>query len=216
MDSAISEQDLYVIERQLGRPPRGVMEIERRCRWGYPQVIKVYPLLHGEPFPTLFWLTCPTLIEQLSALEQRGYIKERERLLAEDEQLRQEYQRNHRDYIAERWAALGEEDRALVEERGLASALKERGIGGIADWERVKCLHLHYAHHLARENVIGRWLENRFQLKECAPEQIICDGFLEGGARPGRELGREHRGLRPGGCPTQGREDHPQGRGQGI
>jgi len=182
MESTISERELRVIQAQLGRPPRGVMEIERRCRWGYPQVIKVYPLLHGEPFPTLFWLTCPTLIEQLSALEQRGYIKEIEKLLAEDERLRQEYHRNHRDYIAERWAALSAEDRALLERRcrgvwPYAPTLMERGIGGIADWNRVKCLHLHYAHHLARGNAIGRWIENHFQLRECPPEQVLCRRF---------------------------------------
>jgi hypothetical protein len=177
----IEERDLEIIRRQLGRPPRGVIAIERRCRWGYPQVIKVYPLLHGEgeafPFPTLFWLTCPALIEQLSALEHRGYIKELEKQLAEDEELRQEYYQNHRDYIAERWAALTAEDRALVEERGLASVLKERGIGGLADWDRVKCLHLHFAHHLARENVLGRWIENHFPIEECSSERVLCDGL---------------------------------------
>jgi len=181
MDSTIREGDLQIIQRQLGRPPRGVLAVERRCRWGYPQVIKVYPLLRDgskiELFPTLFWLTCPTLIEQLSALEQRGYINEVERLLVEDEQLRQEYQRNHRHYVAERWAALTEEDRALVERRGLVPALRDRGIGGLSDWSKVKCLHLHYAHHLARGNVIGRWVENHFPLKECLPERVLCERF---------------------------------------
>ena len=182
MDSMISERDLQIIQRQLGREPRGTLRIERRCHWGYPQVIKVYPLLlNGAggacPFPTLFWLTCPTLREQLSALEQRGYIKEIERLLAEDEQLQQEYHQNHRDYIAERWKALSAEDRALLEKRGLAPALMERGIGGIADRNRVKCLHLHYAHHLAWGNAIGRWVENHFPLKECPPERVLCERF---------------------------------------
>lgn len=176
----ISERELRAVERQLGRPPRGVVAIERRCRWGYPQVIKVYPLLrHGgrwEVFPTLFWLTCPTLREQLSQLEHRGYIEELERLLAEDDRLREEYHRNHHDYIAERWAALTEGDRRFVEEQGLAPVLKERGIGGLSDWSKVKCLHLHYAHHLARGSVIGRWLAERFSLEECPPERILCEG----------------------------------------
>jgi len=174
----ISEEDLRTVERQLGREPRGVLAVERRCRWGYPQVIKVYPLLRHdgewEVFPTLFWLTCPTLREQLSQLEHQGYIEKLEERLAEDEQLREEYHRNHREYIAERWAVLTEEDRLFVEEKGLARALKERGIGGLADWNKVKCLHLHYAHQLARGNALGRWLEEHFPLEECPPERIIC------------------------------------------
>jgi hypothetical protein len=144
-------------------------------------VIKVYPLLRDsskiEPFPTLFWLTCPFLAEQLSALEYQGYIKRLEQLLAEDERLRQEYYQNHRDYIAERWAALTEEDKALIEREGLTQVLKERGIGGLADWSKIKCLHLHYAHHLARGNIVGRWVENHFSIKECPRERALCDGF---------------------------------------
>ncbi len=177
----VDEQTLRILRSQLDREPRGLLGIERRCRFGYPQVIKVYPLLKDnatiEPFPTLFWLTCPTLIEQLSRLEQRGYIKAVERALAADERLRQEYHEDHRRYLAERWAALSPEDRALAEEHGFAAALRAGGIGGIADWDRVKCLHLHYAHHLARGSAIGHWLESRFQLEECPSGRVVCQGL---------------------------------------
>ncbi|MDH7504945.1 MAG: DUF501 domain-containing protein [Candidatus Acetothermia bacterium] len=182
MGSALDEEALRVIRAQLGREPHGVLGIERRCRWGYPQVIKVYSLFMREgskiePFPTLFWLTCPFLIEQLSDLEGRGYIKELERLIAEDGGLREEYRRDHRDYLAERWATLSPEDWALAERLGLARALRERGIGGIADWDKVKCLHLHYAHHLARGSAIGRWIEKHFALEECPASQVRCAGL---------------------------------------
>jgi hypothetical protein len=49
----------------------------------------------------------------------------------------------------------------------MAYAFKERGIGGLQDWDRVKCLHMHYAHHLVRENVIGQWIAERFKILEC-------------------------------------------------
>ncbi|MGQ9478331.1 MAG: DUF501 domain-containing protein [Candidatus Bipolaricaulia bacterium] len=178
----IDERALQVLRGQLGREPRGLLGIERRCRFGYPQVIKVYPLLKngaGEPcpFPTLFWLTCPALVEQLSRLEEHGYIKELEQALAGDERLRREYQEDHRRYLAERWAALTEEDKKLLEGKGLAEALRGRGIGGLSDWDRVKCLHLHYAHHLARGSALGRWLESHFQLEECPPGRVLCQGF---------------------------------------
>jgi hypothetical protein len=179
---SLDERTWRVLRGQLGREPRGVLGIERHCRFGYPQVIKVYPLLRdgaGEarPFPTLFWLTCPALVEQLSRLEQQGYIKALEQALAEDERLRREYYEDHRRYIAERWAALSPEDRALAERLGLAEGLRARGIGGLADWDRVKCLHLHYAHHLARGSAIGRWLEERFSLEGCSLERVICAEF---------------------------------------
>ncbi len=178
MGSAVSEQDLNVIQGQLGREPRGVLAVERRCRFGYPQVIKVYPLLNGAGeaclFPTLFWLTCPALVEGLSQIEGQGCIKELEKRVAEDEELRHGYYQDHRTYIAERWSALSELDRARIEKGELAEALRKRGIGGIADWDRVKCLHLHYAHHLARGSAIGRWLERRFLIEECPPKQTQC------------------------------------------
>lgn len=182
MEPQVDGCTLRVLRGQLGREPHGVLGIERRCRFGYPQVIRVYPLLANgaggaRPFPTLFWLTCPFLAEQLARLEQQGYVKAAEQALAADEQLRREYHDDHRRYLAERWAALSPEDQALAEEQGLAPALRERGIGGLADWDRVKCLHLHYAHHLARGSALGRWLEARFQLEECPPERARCQGF---------------------------------------
>lgn len=175
MGSAVSGRDLQVIRWQLGREPRGVMAVKRRCCRGYPQVIQVYPLLNGEPFPTLFWLTCPVLVERLSRLESQGYIKRLEARITEDGALREELYGDHRSYIAERWAALSEADRTWIKNRGLAETFRKRGIGGISDWNKVKCLHLHYAHHLARGSAIGHWLENRFSIEECPPRHVICN-----------------------------------------
>ena len=41
------------------------------------------------------------------------------------------------------------------------SALKNLGIAGMASFDAVKCLHCHYAHHLARPqdgNIVGEWV----------------------------------------------------------
>lgn len=49
--------------------------------------------------------------------------------------------------------------------------LAGRGIGGIENPYSVKCLHTHYAHHLARPqdgNLIGQWVDEL--LKELVPE----------------------------------------------
>jgi len=151
----VSEAELQVIFEQLGRRPRGVCAIERCCPAGHPQVIRVYPLIDEKPFPTLFWLTCPNLVKQISRLEHLGVIEQLERLVERDPLFRNRYHEDHRAYIEERWRQLSERDRLFIQQQGLIPVFKERGIGGLRDWNTVKCLHMHYAHHKARENVIG-------------------------------------------------------------
>jgi len=49
----------------------------------------------------------------------------------------------------ERWDALTPADRAWVRARPEIHRTFAGGIGGTADFTRIKCLHLHWAHHLA-------------------------------------------------------------------
>ncbi|OGF55685.1 MAG: hypothetical protein A2Z21_01620 [Candidatus Fraserbacteria bacterium RBG_16_55_9] len=163
----VSEYEMKILAEQLGRLPREVRAIERYCPLGHPQVIRVYPLIGEKPFPTLFWLTCPSLIQQISRLEYQGVIEIVERLVQVDVSFRARYHKDHRTYITERWAELSEDDRRWVEAKGLRLVFMERGIGGVRDWDTVKCLHMHYAHHQARENVIGRWLDDHYAIVEC-------------------------------------------------
>ena len=163
----IHPSDLDVIREQLGREPRGVRAIETRCPAGHPQVVRVYPLIDGEPFPTLFWLSCPSLVRQIAQLEHQGRIADLEALIAQDDELRKELFANHRAYIDERWNELSALDRQWVRDQGLVDAFWERGIGGIFNWETVKCLHLHYAHHRARANVLGAWIDEHYEIVAC-------------------------------------------------
>jgi len=94
--SMVSERDLKVLKEQLGRPPRGVLAIERRCPAGHPQVIRVYPLIDGEPFPTLFWLTCPEIVKQISRLEHESWIRKLEERIARDPEFRRRYHEAHK------------------------------------------------------------------------------------------------------------------------
>jgi len=43
----------------------------------------------------------------------------------------------------------------------------EGGIGGIADRATVKCLHLHYAHHLARGSALGEAIDALGEIRLC-------------------------------------------------
>lgn len=169
--------DKQIITKQLGRAPRGPLEVERRCRYGYPQVVRVYPLIEGKPFPTLFWLTCPFLRKKIDRLEAQGWIRKLERLIREDEALAARLQAAHRAYIHERDRLLGEKDRAFLQRTGMLNDLLAKGIGGTADFKRIKCFHLHVAHALARGNPIGDRVLEALSVHACPPKQVICKGF---------------------------------------
>lgn len=175
---SISLSDRNVIAAQIGRQPRGLVGVSVRCSHGYPQVIRVRPLVDGKPFPTLFWLACPHLARGIDRLEADGWIGRLERRVAEDEELRAGMARAHERYIERRSALLSDSERRSIECRGQASSLLEKGIGGIADGRRLKCLHLHAAHALADENPIGAIVLSMLPATECGAEQVICSTLL--------------------------------------
>jgi hypothetical protein len=127
--------DLEAVTRQLGREPRGVLEIAYRCPNGEPGVVKTAPRLpDGTPFPTLYYLTHPVLTAAASRLESSGLMKEMTARLATDSDLAAAYRRAHDSYLAERDA---------IEPLGTTFSG-----GGMPD--RVKCLHVLIAHSLAK------------------------------------------------------------------
>jgi hypothetical protein len=127
--------DLAAVARQLGREPRGVLEIAYRCPNGEPGVVKTAPRLpDGTPFPTLYYLTHPTLTAAASRLESSGLMRDMTERLQNDEELTAAYRRAHESYLAERDA---------IESLGTTFSG-----GGMPD--RVKCLHVVMAHSLAK------------------------------------------------------------------
>ena len=174
----VTLEDKRIIAAQLGRTARGLLRVERRCPYGYPQVILVYPLIEGKPFPTTFWLTCPFLAEEIDHLEEVGWIKRMETLLREDTRLNARLQRAHRAYIEERMNLLSVEDRRFLDDSGILTSLLDKGIGGIADPNRIKCLHLHVAHALARENPIGEIVLALLSDRACSQNKMICSALV--------------------------------------
>lgn len=131
----ISDADAAAVTAQLGRAPRGVREIAHRCPCGLPAVVQTAPRLEdGTPFPTLYYLTCSRLASRLSGLEAAGRMREMTERLNVDPELAAAYRRAHEAYLAERDA---------IESLGTGVSA-----GGMPD--RVKCLHVHAAHALAR------------------------------------------------------------------
>jgi len=169
----LTQEDARLIEVQTERPTRGVVSVAARCLAGHPAVAQCYPLIRKgsgvEPFPTLFWLTCPRLRREISHIERDGAITEIAAIIAGDPALQERLARDHEDYIARRWETLTEEDQRLVKEMGLAEQFRTRGIGGMTNRAAVKCLHLHFAHHLAARNVIGELVADRFGIRMCSP-----------------------------------------------
>jgi hypothetical protein len=143
-------EDLAVVRRQLGRPPRGAAAVAHRCPCGLPDVVQTAPRLpDGAPFPTLYYLTCPRAAAEVSRQEAAGVMRAMTERLAADPDLRRDYQAADADYRARRDAAA----RAAGVEPLPASAQSAGGMPG-----RVKCLHALVAHELAvpGANPLGR------------------------------------------------------------
>jgi hypothetical protein len=131
----VDAADLEAVARQLGREPRGVLEIAYRCPNGEPGVVKTAPRLpDGTPFPTLYYLTHPALTAAASRLESEGMMREMTERLQQDPELAAAYRRAHESYLAERDAI-----------EPLGTTFSGGGMPG-----RVKCLHVVIAHSLAK------------------------------------------------------------------
>ncbi|MBS3180679.1 DUF501 domain-containing protein [Leucobacter manosquensis] len=128
--------DIAAVTEQLGREARGVVGIAARASDGSPAVVATAPRLpDGSPFPTFYYLCHPEAVAAASRLEAAGVMNEFNELLASDEAVREQYQRAHEEFIADR-DSVGE----VPEVAGVSS-------GGMPT--RVKCLHALMGHALA-------------------------------------------------------------------
>jgi hypothetical protein len=110
--------------------------VAHRCPCGNPDVVQTSPRLpSGEPFPTLYYLTCPRAAAAIGTLEASGLMREMTERLATDDELAARYRNAHDSYLAQR------SDIAEVAEIAGVSA------GGMPN--RVKCLHVLVGHALA-------------------------------------------------------------------
>ena len=131
---SVDDKDLATVAQQLGRTPRGVVDIAYRTPDGQPAVVTTTPRLEdGTPFPTLYYLTDPRLTAEASRLEVAHVMKWMESRLATDPELAEDYRAAHEHWLATRNA---------MEDLGT-----EFSGGGMPD--RVKCLHVLIAYALA-------------------------------------------------------------------
>ena len=154
-------EDVRRVTELLGRPPRGGFEVVVRQVDGDPVVICNEPILDdGTPLPTRWWLVGPAAAA-VSRLESAGGV--RAATSAVDATAIADA---HARYAAERDAALPP---------GHTGPVPSGGVGGTR--RGIKCLHAHYAWHLAGgDDPVGRWVAARLedpaagaQHAECAP-----------------------------------------------
>ncbi len=136
-----------IVEVQLNRSLRSNVEVVSRCHFDLPAVIKVPSNLDdGTPFPTSYWLTCPMYNKKVGSLESHGLIKELDKQLNENEDLRKLWSDRQRSY---------EEERNKRRNNKKEEITPKGGVGGAT--ESIKCLHAHLADELAtNKNYIGK------------------------------------------------------------
>ena len=137
------------VEELLGRPPGGAFEVVVRTAAGDPVVLRTAPFLaDGRPMPTRYWLVGEEARRLVGRLESEGGVRRAEAEVDADE-----LAAAHACYAAERDAEIPADH---------AGPRPSGGVGGTR--QGVKCLHAHYAWHLAGgDDPVGRWVAERLE-----------------------------------------------------
>lgn len=97
----------------------------------------------------MYWLTCPDAVKAVSRVESEGWIRRLVEKAEKEDSFGEALEAAHREY--------GEERGRVVREAG-----KWGGVGGSRGG--VKCLHAHYANHLAGgADPVGAWVAERIE-----------------------------------------------------
>jgi hypothetical protein len=145
----MTEADVAVLTELLGRAPEADFDVVVRGADEAPVVIRNAPLLRdGTPMPTRYWLVDRELSVAVSRLESAGGVRAAEAAVDPDE-----LAAAHARYAAERDAAIP---------AGHKGPRPHGGVAGTATG--VKCLHAHYAYHLAGgDDPVGVWVESELR-----------------------------------------------------
>jgi hypothetical protein len=147
---ADGSEDHEAVRRQLGREPRP-FRVAARCPFGLPSVIENK---RAQNMPTSFWVTCPSLVADISRVESTGGVREAGEAVG-----------------ADAVGAIHEEHRALYGTR----------VAGVREGGNVKCLHAFTALHLAGAipNAVAEWTLER--LERPYPKGACCTNVPEEG-----------------------------------
>lgn len=143
----VVSDDARRVAELLGRPPSGRYEVVVRDSAGDPVVLRNAPLLDdGTPMPTRYWLVGPEESRRIGRLEADGGVNAAEAAVDPAE-----LAAAHTRYAAERDAEIPPDH---------TGPRPSGGVGGTR--VGVKCLHAHWAWHLAGgDDPVGRWIEQQ-------------------------------------------------------
>ncbi len=146
-----ASRDREAVRRQLGREPRPFL-VAARCPFGLPSVIENE---RARNMPTSFWVTCPSLVADISRVESTGGVREAGEAVG-----------------AETVRAIHEEHRTLYGTQ----------VAGVREGGNVKCLHAFTALGLAGAipNALAEWTLKR--LERPYPQDACCTRAAAEGA----------------------------------
>jgi hypothetical protein len=147
-----AEADRAAVAELLGREPESDFDVVVRAPDGAPVVIRNAPLLRdGRPMPTRYWLVGTRERVLVGRLEAAGGVRRAEAAVPSAA-----LAAAHDRYAAERDAAIP------------ADHVGPRPSGGVGGTARgVKCLHAHYAWHLAGgDDPVGRWVADHLETED--------------------------------------------------
>lgn len=162
----ISTADLDIIRQQIGREPQGIVKVAARADNGVPAVLQMRSVVDNKPFPTLYWLCSKDLLKAIGTIETQGWVKELEERISTDESLKASFLADQQAYVDRRTEQMLEQDAQTISRFGLTDTFAKYGIGGILQWDKIRCLHMQYAHHLVDGNAIGAILDQQFELNK--------------------------------------------------
>ncbi len=164
-----SPDDRERVRALLGREPQSRYEVVVRDAAGDPVVLRNAPFLDdGTPMPTRYWLIGPVEIRRIGRLESDGGVDAAEAAIDQGE-----LAFAHTRYAAERDAEIPADH---------TGPRPSGGVGGTRTG--VKCLHAHWAWHLAGgDDPVGRWIERRlrslhFELSDESMVAILPGGIV--------------------------------------
>ena len=172
MATRAASHDARRVAELLGREPEGTFEVVVRDASGEPVVLRNDPLMfNGRPMPTLYWLAGKDALRRVSRLEAAGGVRAAEAAIPAAE-----LAAAHARYAAERDSAIPQ---------GHAGPRPSGGVAGTRTG--VKCLHAHYAYHLAGgDDPVGRWVAAKLAEAADDPGAIndsaINDSAIDDGA----------------------------------
>lgn len=139
----VVDAEEQIVERLLGRKPKGPWRVCLYDGNGEPLVLETSPILEdGTPMPTIFWLIGKELRQDVSRVESRGGVK-----WADTNIDPASIADSHKRYRLRRESKIPP---------GFTGIRPYGGVGGTR--KGVKCLHAHVAWHLVGgEDPVGEW-----------------------------------------------------------